>query len=206
MITGIYQIRNLINDKIYIGSAVNIRQRWYVHITRLRYNKHHSPHLQSAWNKYGEENFEFSILEECEPIKETLLEREQYYLDILHPEYNISPTAGSPLGTKRSEETRLKMSIAQQNISAETREKLSNALTGHIVSAETREKMSRARIGHHPSAKTLEKMSKWQIGKVLSAETRDKISQAQTGRIVSAETRERMSKAQKERYGHCENN
>ena len=112
-ISGVYQIRNAINDKIYIGSAVNIQKRWREHISALKKNKHHSRYLQRSWNKYGEKNFEFVILEECEPVKETLLEREQFYLDTLSSEYNISPTAGSRLGAISSEETCKKISLAK---------------------------------------------------------------------------------------------
>lgn len=84
---GIYMIINLINGKKYIGSSINIRQRLWEHRATLRHNKHYNNHLQRAWNKYGEENFDFSILERCP--KEKRFEREQYYVDSLHPEYNI---------------------------------------------------------------------------------------------------------------------
>ena len=59
-------------------------------------------------------NFSLEILEYCESNKEILLEREQYYLDLIPLKYNIYPTAGSPLGSKLSEETREKMSEAKK--------------------------------------------------------------------------------------------
>ena len=62
---GIYLIENKINHKKYVGQSSDIVLRWYHHKTDLRSNIHHNRHLQSAWNKYGEDNFEFSILEEC---------------------------------------------------------------------------------------------------------------------------------------------
>ena len=58
--------------------------------------------------KYGYYNFKLEILEYCEPSK--CLEREQYYLDLLKPEYNILKTAGSPLGSKHSEDTKKRIS------------------------------------------------------------------------------------------------
>lgn len=65
--TGVYQIKNLINNKIYIGSSCSltkgIKNRWYWHISHLNSNSHYSSHLQNAWNKYKSNNFEFSILE-----------------------------------------------------------------------------------------------------------------------------------------------
>ena len=78
---GIYKITNLENKKFYIGSSKNISQRWAKHKALLRHDKHENPKLQSSWNKYGEENFKFEILEECD--LENLLIREQYYLDTL---------------------------------------------------------------------------------------------------------------------------
>lgn len=86
-ISGVYIITNSINGKRYIGSSNNIRKRLWKHRSLLRHDKHENPHLQNAWNKYGEDNFVYSILEECDVS--ILLEREQYYIDILKPEYNI---------------------------------------------------------------------------------------------------------------------
>ena len=81
MSCGIYRIINLVNNKFYIGSSNNIERRWSKHKRMLNCNKHHSRHLQNSWNKYGQENFIFEIIEEC--LKEILLEREQWYLDEL---------------------------------------------------------------------------------------------------------------------------
>jgi group I intron endonuclease len=106
--SGIYQITNTINGKRYIGSSVDFQKRWTLHARRLDKNIHHCHHLQAAWNKYGADCFEFAIIERCEKCE--LLTREQYYLDTLKPEYNISPTAGSRLGVKERQETRDKKS------------------------------------------------------------------------------------------------
>jgi len=103
-ISGVYEIRNILNNHRYVGSSVSIYGRRWKHLRQLKENKHRNPHLQNAWNKYGQDHFEFNILEICEPIKDTILFLEQKYIDGLKPEYNISITAGSPLGCKRSEE------------------------------------------------------------------------------------------------------
>lgn len=92
MKSGIYSISNTINGKLYVGSTNNISVRWNKHRALLRHNKHQNTHLQSAWNKYGEESFEFSIIEECSI--ESLIEREQYFIDKLGPEYNQTKVAG----------------------------------------------------------------------------------------------------------------
>jgi group I intron endonuclease len=104
-ISGVYKIVNTINGNCYIGSAVNIRNRWIEHKGDLRHCQHHSPHLQNAWNKYGESCFTFSILEYCD--KSLLIQCEQFYIDLLHPEYNISLYARSPmLGRKHNQKSK----------------------------------------------------------------------------------------------------
>lgn len=83
---GIYRIKNLINNKCYVGSSKNIEKRWQKHKNELRKNKHINILLQRSWNKHGEHMFIFEVVEECD--KQILLETEQKYLD-LNPEYNI---------------------------------------------------------------------------------------------------------------------
>ena len=61
-ISGIYCIENTKNHKKYIGQSIDIYQRWYVHKSKLNMNKHHSHHLQQAWNKYGDNCFIFYSL------------------------------------------------------------------------------------------------------------------------------------------------
>lgn len=60
---GIYCIKNQVNNKMYIGSSLNILRRFREHKKVLKYEVHHSYHLQNAWNKYGEDSFSFEILE-----------------------------------------------------------------------------------------------------------------------------------------------
>ena len=92
MSIGIYKIENKINSKVYIGSSNNIKRRWQKHKSLLKHNKHQNSHLQASWNKYGEDNFIFSIIELCS--ENSLLEREQYFIDKLNPEYNQTMIAG----------------------------------------------------------------------------------------------------------------
>lgn len=112
---GIYKITNLVNGKFYIGSSLNIKNRWNTHIKKLNNGNHENQYLLNAFNKYGVENFKFERIENVKD-KSRLLEREQFYLDSLNPfgdnGYNICRIAGSHLGMKRSEETKKKMSEA----------------------------------------------------------------------------------------------
>jgi group I intron endonuclease len=94
--SGIYKIHNIVNDNFYVGSAFKLKYRFSRHKKLLRENKHFNKHLQSAWNKYGEENFKFQIIENVED-KTVLYIREQFYIDSLNPCYNITKIIGKPL-------------------------------------------------------------------------------------------------------------
>jgi hypothetical protein len=107
---GIYQIKNKITSKLYIGSSKNIEKRWKEHKYLLNKNKHHSMILQRAWNKYIETDFIFEIIEILDNI-DNLQIREQFYLDTLLPVYNISDSAFRPPIQKHSQEHKTKMSI-----------------------------------------------------------------------------------------------
>lgn len=77
---GVYKITNLINGKVYIGSTMkSFISRYKSHYEKLRTNNHKAyHHLQSSVNKYGIENFEFSIIEICEKGK--CIERETFWI------------------------------------------------------------------------------------------------------------------------------
>lgn len=79
-LSGIYIIKNTINKKVYVGSAINLKSRWKRHLWALSKNVHHSSILQKAFNKYGAENFFIEILEYV-PDKKQLIQREQYWID-----------------------------------------------------------------------------------------------------------------------------
>lgn len=76
--SGIYMIFNTYNNKCYVGSTKNFRIRKAKHYRQLLLNKHHSQHLQKAYNKYGKDKFIFIILEECEI--ENLIDREIWWI------------------------------------------------------------------------------------------------------------------------------
>lgn len=105
---AIYGIINLITGHQYVGSAKNFYKRKRSHLTRLRANIHHSPYLQNSWNKYGEQNFKFILLEKI--VEDNmLLIREQWWINNSHSEYNICKIAGSSIGVKRRQETKDKV-------------------------------------------------------------------------------------------------
>ena len=111
---GVYVIRNIENGKMYIGSTSNsFRKRWETHRKRLKENKHHSTHLQSAYNKYGKDCFEFQVIEVTSPDKAR--ERESYYISLyntLNPKFGYNTAIVNTDGTTSvSETTKAKLSI-----------------------------------------------------------------------------------------------
>lgn len=110
--TGIYQIRNLVNERRYIGSAIKLGLRRHNHFGYLRRGVSHCLPLQHAWNKYGSHSFVFEIIEHCSP--EQLLIREQFHIDRigLRELYNTCHTAGNQFGLEHSVDSRRKMAQA----------------------------------------------------------------------------------------------
>lgn len=195
MNSGIYEIRNLINGKRYIGSATNFKKRARDHMGALQKGAHDNSRLQNAWNKYGSEAFTFTPLLVCR--KGDLLLYEQRCIDGFLPEYNIALTAGSMLGFKHSEISKRQMSATKRgrplSLSAERRIQLSELMLGnkyHLgkkASPETRARLSAARIGN----------TNGRGGKGLkrSSETRARIAAAKMGTIHSLETKRKCAKA-----------
>lgn len=153
MAAGIYCISNTVNGKRYVGSAVNFKGRWQNHLSYLRRGEHSNRYLQRAFDKYGECTFAFSVLEQTDDVSQ-LIPREQWYLDMLLPEYNICRIAASSLGVRRTEETCAKLRGER------------NPMYGRHWNAEERAKMSEARIGErnhfygkHHGDKAKQKMS-----------------------------------------------
>lgn len=107
----IYEIVCKSTNKKYVGSALNHIKRKREHFYNLKNNKHCNKKLQNAFNKYGENCFEFNIIEIVDN-ENMLIEREQWYINKLNPIYNICRVAGSSLGLKRSNETKNKIRLA----------------------------------------------------------------------------------------------
>ena len=166
---GIYKITNKINNKIYIGQSNDIKRRKNEH----RCIKHETnKSLKKAYIKYGLENFEFQVLEECK--LEELNDKEKYWVELLKPQYNrTSGGDGSP-NHKVSDETKqlLKQKGKEfwNNLDEETKKKIINQnlkrpIIGHKVSEETREKLRQYNLGKKQSKETIEKRKQTMIEK-----------------------------------------
>lgn len=130
VVSGIYCIRNIVNNKVYIGESIDIYRRWHEHMQDLRDGVHDNVHLQRSWNKYGEENFEFNIVEKCE--ENVLFEREKYwvkYYDAFKSGYNQTEGGEGCFGYKHNDKTKEKMKKikSEQFQDIKNREKLSKA-------------------------------------------------------------------------------
>ena len=218
-VSGIYKIVNKTNGKYYVGSSSNFSRRWDDHKYKLRRNKHHSPHLQHAWNKHGEDNFEFVIVDSTIPYAD-LIKEEQKYLDKLNKDtcYNASLIAGR---VEFTDEIRKKMSDALKGnkysvgrvVSEETRKKIGDPQRGRKrpgtgywqgkkMSEEIKKKMSISRIGKNS----------WMKGRKHSDKTKEKMKESAKnrkpflgpfsfqGKCHSEETKRKMSESRKKYY------
>lgn len=142
MNSGIYHIKNTKTNKVYIGSAVNFKKRFNVHLSDLRNGKHHSSILQRSFNKHGESCFEFVVLAKC-PI-EYLLSMEQKFIDVFKPYYNVckSVTKGR-LGLKNSIKhiASLRAANIGKPCKESTKQKLREHNKGKLCSKEIKEKL-----------------------------------------------------------------
>ena len=177
---GVYQIRNLNNGKILVGSSVRLHKRWIEHRSRLNLGVHANPHLQASWKKYGEQTFTFEILITCHPSMCAWYE--QQFLDQWKPEYNMMPaTCGTSLGHKRSEETKRRISKAKRGVP--------NRSGGNSV-----ENHRRMMLGNKRS------LGSKNHTQPHSEKTKTKIREARARQIITKETREKQSRSLKIAY------
>jgi group I intron endonuclease len=234
IISGIYKIQSKCKpERVYVGSTVYIKKRWKLHMIQLKLNKHHSGKLQRHFNKYGETDLQFSIMSGCE--HDALISQEQFYIDVYSPYFNVCKIAGSSLGIKRSketcekirqyhigtkasEETKRKISIAGKGrpskmkgikLSNEVIKRMSLAQTGRKNSEETKKKRSDAVRLFYKTEKGIElrkkisemkKGNKNTLGKIVSAQTRERSRQSHLGVKFTQERKDNISKGRKRYY------
>ena len=211
---GIYRFTNILNGKTYVGSSVELRNRFlhYYRLTYLANKRRGQSMICKALLKNGYNNFTLEILEYCDPSEAIL--REQYYIDLLKPGYNILKFAGSTLGYKHSEDTKAKLSsvlkaVWKSEISDMLKAKLSASWTeerrlkmillkeGKTLSEETRAKISAAlkEVWQSEEKRAKYLASKKKKDVIMSEETKAKISATKKGVKKSEETKAKMSAA-----------
>jgi hypothetical protein len=192
---GIYEIKNLLNGKSYIGqSATNVHSRCNRHITAV-VRGCDNQHLVRAVNKYGIANFSFKVILYCEEFE--LLRYEDALIKVDRPNrYNIRDAADSNKGCKHSEETKHILSELHKGMIAsdETRCNVSKAmlgnqhLKGYRFTEESKRKVSKALLGNQ-----------YVKGHKVSEETRHKMSESHKGHLHSDESKRKISEAHKRR-------
>ena len=153
-VCGIYEIRNNINNKFYIGSSINIKNRWRAHRSLLNRGIHPNIHLQFAWTRYGAENFSLNVLFECK--SKQLLEKEQQIL-------NDTKCTNRKIG----------YNVALEAIAP---------MMGRCHTEKSKQRMSEVKMGRHNSffgkkhsRKTKNKIAQKKLGRKLAPEHRKKV-------------------------------
>lgn len=206
---GIYQILNVVNNKVYIGQTTEcFLKRFWHHNWSLNSNRHANKYLQNAWNKYGKDMFEFSVIHVLQD-GEDINELEKYYIaqmNSANASYGYNMQLGGQekrlcdyttpesrkavgeknrqhmLGRKLSEETRAKMSASSVHgkfFTVEGRKRISEYMSNRVVSEETREKL---RIANTGSNSPVSKLSEDQVYNIKS-----RIMSGEIQRIIAEE-------------------
>lgn len=225
--SGVYQIVNKLNNRIYIGSAFEFKSRFKQHLSSLRKGKHHNKFLQRDFDKCGSDAFVFEVLEVVEGEQANRLIVEQKHIDYHYDKqgscYNLKKettvTAMSSF-SKTPEETRKLISKNLKRFWSDPKQKercseWSKALwadpkyrqkkieeaKSRVASSETRQKMREAKLGKKASLETRQKLSKLHKGSKMPPRTEEwkkKMSESRLGKkIHSEESRRKMSESKK---------
>ena len=160
MATGIYCIKNKINDYIYIGQSTDTNRRFKDHIRTLRQNTHHNIKLQTSWNKDGETNFEFFIILECSVSVLSFHEKEEVEKIPEHKRYNILKNYDTLIGKNNPFYGKRHSSQARNKMSAFAKKRKGNKNPnyGNKNSIE-----ARIKAGHNKETK----LTKKQVQKII---------------------------------------
>jgi len=178
--SGIYMWKNNNNDKFYIGSSVDLKRRFTSYFNLNYLVKESRLHLHRALLKEGYSAFSLYVLEYCE--KENLIEKEQYYFDLLKPTYNICSIAGSTLGRFHDEKTKENISKSKKGTYSEE----DNHFYGKTHTLEARNKMVEAKLFKALSEETKEKISTKMKGRKLTEEHKINLSLSKKNTIMCA--------------------
>lgn len=178
--SGIYLLRCVVNNKVYVGQSQNIYQRIMEHKSRIKSTtkNYQSTRIYLAIKKYGPENFMVEVLEKVEDLS-IIDDREQYYLDYFNSTnnkigYNTCPVSKTCRGVKHSDEVRKRMSESKK---------------GKKMTEEHKEKLRLINTGRKRSPESIERTASARRGKPVSEETKDKIRNANMSRFEASRKR-----------------
>lgn len=207
---GIYTIGCLATGKVYVGSTKQPAVRWQQHARLLKMGSHFNRYLQHAWNKYGQDQFVYTVIESVSHA--ALLEREKHHIDRLNSTdptrgFNIRVWPNSSKGTKLTEEHRARIAASHigmthgedarakiraahlgTKLSDEHKANVSAALKGRVFTDEHRAKLSEAnkRRWANPEARSLQ--AERSRGKKHSPEVKAKMSRDRKGKVAKMES------------------
>ena len=195
--SGVYKATCYPTAKLYIGSSVNMRARVGQHVNRLRRGLHPNPHLQSAWDRYGEAAFNWEVVEER--TSDELLIAEQCYLDLYQAYdrrygFNIRTQAESNAG------------LPGPRHSDEVRQRLSESKRGHRNPMWGKSGELHSNFGKKWPAALIERWRAAHKGTPASDNQRAAASRTWRGRKRSAENVEKLRQRAIERFGNPETN
>jgi len=179
----IYKIRNVVNGKFYVGSTTDTRERFRTHRSRLRKGVHHCRHLQSSWNKYGEDCFKFEVQEVVENATK-LWEAEARWLTEHYGKaycYNAGSSPDAPMrGRFGASNPKYKVPIAEEQKAA---------ISATLKAFYAEDPNNHPRVGKLHTEETKAK---------ISAKVNQAIAEGRGGAFIpSEETRQKMSEALK---------
>jgi len=165
-IYSLYCITNIVNNKVYIGQTIALKQRWYDHKRAAKNNPNQIIH--HAMIKYGIENFMFESITSCKTQDDA---NEVEVLLIIQYESHISMGKGYNVSNGGNNASKTE----------DWKRKVSNKLMGHKVSQETREKVSKGNTGKIRSDKFKNDVGDFWRGKERSEEHRTNLSESLKG-------------------------
>lgn len=204
---GVYEIRNTLNDKVYIGSSINVSSRLAAHRNHLKRGKHGSAHLQCSWDKYGSDAFKFKQLIVCS--EKDILFYEQRIMDGYKANqrefgYNKRIVVESCAGMKLTDEHKAKIAAKVPRgvnhqyygvgLCAKAYQIAADMKRGKPMSAEQRAKQSAATKGKKKHPGFGEILSAARKGMKFSEQARRNMSIARTGMVQTREAKEHKGK------------
>lgn len=179
---GVYQIRCLVDGRVYVGGTLSFRKRWSEHRRTLNGNQHHCRLLQWAWNKYGCRNFVWEVLEYVYSNGVLGMLEDEYIMRLKSADRRFGFN-GKPSSDCQSEETRKKISASNlgKKMSEEAKQKMREAKLGN-----------KHRLGKKHGEETKRKCGEVNLGRKLNEETRQRMSETRLGRKHREESKQKM--------------